>query len=145
MEVDHMLQQNIIHPSSSPWSSPVVMVWKREGSCRFVLTIVLNSVTHRDAYPLPRIDATLNSLAGWHYFTTLDLAAGCWQVELKEDDKEKTAFSTLQDCFKFNIMTFGLTNALETFQHLVECTLAGFTHQQCHIHLDDIIEYSSTF
>ena len=145
-EVNRMLEQNIIRPSSSPWSSPVVMVQKKDGSWRFCIDYrKLNSATHRDAYPLPRIDATLDSLRGCRYFTTLDLAAGYWQVGLEEDDKEKTAFSTLQGHFEFNVMPFGLTNAPATFQRLMECTLAGLTHEQCLIYLDDIIVFSSSF
>ena len=74
-EVGHMLDQNVIRPSASPWSSPVVMVRKKDGSWRFCIDYrKLNSMTHHDAYPLPRIDATLDSLAGCQYFTTLDLA-----------------------------------------------------------------------
>ena len=87
----------------------------------------LNSVTHQDAYPLPRIDSTLDSLAGAAYFTTLDLASGYWQVEVEEQDKEKTAFSTPKGHFEFNVMLFGLTNAPATFQRLMECVLAGLT------------------
>ena len=76
----------------------------------------MNSVTHRDAYPLPRINSTLDTLAESTPFTTLDLAAGYWQVEVKEEDKGKTAFSTPKEHFEFNKMPFGLTNAPETFQ-----------------------------
>jgi len=80
------------------------MVQKKDGSWRFCIDYrKLNSVTHHDAYSLPRIDATLDSLVGCRYFTTLDLAAGYWQVKLEEDDKEKTAFSTPQGHFEFNL------------------------------------------
>ena len=92
-EVEKMLSKGVIRASSSPWSSPVVMVKKKNGSWRFCIDYrQLNATTHQDAYPLPRIDVTLESLAGSALFTTLDLASGYWQVEIEEGDKEKTAF-----------------------------------------------------
>lgn len=93
-EVQKMLIQRVIRESSSPWSSPVLMVKKKDGTWRFCVDYrKLNAITHKDAYPLPRIDETLESLSGSQFFTTLDLASGYWQVEV-EGDKEKTAFST---------------------------------------------------
>ena len=68
----------------------------------------LNAATHQDVYPLPRIDATLESLAGSTLFTTLDLASGYWQVEIEDRDKEKTAFSTEKGHLEFIVMPFGL-------------------------------------
>ena len=102
-------------------------------------------MTRQDAYPLPRIDATLDVLAGAQYFTTLDLASGYWQVELEEENKEKTAFSTPFGHYEFNVMPFGLTNAPPTFQRLMDCVLAGLSPEQCLIYLDDIIVFSQTF
>ena len=99
-------------------------------------------MTHHDVYALPKIVATLDSLVGCHYFTTLDLAAGYWQVRPEEVGKEKTAFSTIQSHFLINFMPFGLTNGPVTFQHLVESTLAGFTHEQCLVYL---IVFNSSF
>ena len=86
-EVDKMIREEIIRPSDSPWSSPIVMVRKKDGSWRFCVDYrKLNSVTCRHAFPLSRIDATLDSLAGATYFSILDLTAGYWQVELKKED-----------------------------------------------------------
>ena len=133
-----MLDKNIIRPSSSPWASPVVLVKMKDGSLRFCVDFQkLNSLTWKDAYALPRIDDTLNSLAGSKWFTTLDLASGYWQVEIRPEDKEKTAFCTHDSHFEFNVIPFGLCNAPATFQRLMDLVLAGVQWSSCL--LDDII------
>ena len=92
-EVQKMLEQGVIQHSTSPWSSPVVMVRKKDGSRRFCVDYrKVNAAIRQDAYPLFMIDATLDSLAGSVYFTTLDLTSGYWQVKLEETAKETTAF-----------------------------------------------------
>lgn len=145
-EVTRMLHNGIVQRSASPWSSPVVMVKKKDGTWRFCVDYwKLNALTHQDTYPLPRIDETLDMLSGATYFTTLDLASGYWQVEVEEHNKEKTAFSMTSGHYEFNVMPFGLTNAPATFQHLMECVLAGLKGEQCLIYLDDIIVFSGTF
>lgn len=118
---------------------------KKDGSWRFCVDYwKLNSVTHQDAYPLPRIDTTLGSHSGAAYFTTLDLTSGYWQVEVEEQDKEKTAFSIPKGHFEFNVMSFGLTNVPATFQCLMECVVAGLTGEQCLIYLYNIVVFSKT-
>lgn len=93
-EVEEMLAQGIIEPSYSPWSSPVVIVRKRDGKHRFCIDFRrVNDVTHEDAYPLPQITATLDKLRGARYLSTLDLKHGYWQVPLTPDSRPITAFT----------------------------------------------------
>ena len=79
--VDDMLQRGIIRPSSSPWSSPVVLVRKKDGSTRFCIDYrAVNRITRRDMYPLPSIYATIDALSGMVWFSTLDCVSGYWQI-----------------------------------------------------------------
>ncbi|KRY52588.1 Retrovirus-related Pol polyprotein from transposon [Trichinella britovi] len=140
-----MLERGLIEPAEGPWSSPVVLAKKKEGSSRFCVDYRrLNEVTRKDAQPLPRIDATLDALAGAKWFTTLDLASGYWQVEVDKRDREKTAFATPLGLYQFKVMPFGLCNAPGTFQRLMERTLSGLVGKSCLVYLDDIIVFSAT-
>jgi hypothetical protein len=145
-EVDKMLEQGVIEPSDSPWSAPVVLVTKRDGSVRFCINFTrLNSITCRDAYPLPRIDETLETLGGARWFNTLDLASSYWQVEMDQADKHKTAFSTHLGLFHFNVMPFGLTNAPATFERLMDRVLGKLRWKKCLCYLDDVIVFGPDF
>ena len=78
-ELDKMLKSGVVTPSDSPWSSPVVLVRKKDGTIRFCVdNRRLNNVTIKDAYPLPNIEDAVNTLSGSKYFCTLDLASGYW-------------------------------------------------------------------
>ena len=106
---DKMLQDGIIEPSSSPWCSPIVLARKKDGSFRFCVDLrAVNSVTQNLPHPLPRIDDALDSLTEARYFSTLDMASGYWQVDLADEDKEKTAFTTGRGLHQFRTMAFGL-------------------------------------
>ena len=140
-----MLGQDIIEPSKSTWSSSVVLVRKKDGSLRFCVDYRrLNAVTCKDAHPLPRVDDCLDALSGSRVFSTLDCASGYWQVELKPEDREKTAFSTNEKKFQFKVMPFVLTDAPATFQRLMDLVLAGMHWKCCLVYLDDIIVFTKT-
>ncbi|GFX71473.1 hypothetical protein TNCV_2694611 [Trichonephila clavipes] len=109
-----MKGNEVIEPSSSPWASPIVLVRKKDGSTRFCVdNCRLNDVTNKDSYSLPRIDDTLQTLAGSIWFSTPDLKSGYWQLELHPDDKEKAAFTTGQGLWQFKFMPSGLCNDLQ--------------------------------
>ena len=144
--VKDMANRGVIRLSKSPWSSPVVLVGKKDGSTRFCLDFRnVNPVTRKDVYPLPRIDNTLDTLGGMRYFTTLDLASGYWQVPLKEEDMQKTAFSMHTGLWDFTVIPFGLCGAPALFQRLMEIMLAGLNWESCLVYLDDIILFSRIF
>jgi hypothetical protein len=144
--VTNMLSRGVIQPSNSPWSSPVVIVAKKDGSKRFCVDYrKLNAITKTDAYPLPRIDDALDVLAGMKYFASLDLLSGYWQVKMSDDSVEKTAFCTPDGLFEFTVMPFGLCNAPGTFQRLMESVLSGLIPEKCLLYIDDILVVGRTF
>lgn len=145
-QINQMLEHDIIQPSASPWASAIVLVKKKDGSRRFCIDYRrLNDLTIKDAYLLPRIDESLDQLAGFKWFSCLDLSAGYWQVEVEPEDKPKTAFITRRGLFEFNVMPFGLCNAPATFERIMELVLSGLHWQICLIYLDDIIVFGRSF
>jgi len=119
-EVEEMLKANIIEQSTSPWSSPVVLVPKKKGKKRFCVDFrKLNAVTITENWPLPRIEDIFDRLGDSKVFSTLDLKSGYWQMGLTDESKEKTAFSTPDGHYQFKRMPFGLKNAPADFSKLM--------------------------
>ncbi|UYV72261.1 hypothetical protein LAZ67_9002385 [Cordylochernes scorpioides] len=92
--IEELTEQDVIERSSSPWASPVVLVKKKDGSTRFCVDYRrLNDLTKKNSYPLPRIDARLDTLSGSQWFSTLDLKSGYCQFSIHPEDREMTAFT----------------------------------------------------
>ena len=144
-----MQASGVIQPSSSPWASPIVMVRKKDGSHRFCIDYRrLNMVTKPDLYPLPRIDDLLDQLGKSRYFSTLDLAAGYWQIRVHPKAIEKTAFITPQGLYEFRVMPFGLMNAPSVFQRLMQRVLMELNPEEgpdfVSVYIDDVLIFSRT-
>ena len=145
-QVNDLLELGIVERTNSEWSSPVLLVKRKDGTLRFCVDFRrLNEITIKDCYPLPRIEDSLDALGGSHFFTTIDLTAGFWQVELDEYAKRKAAFVTSDGLFQFNVMPFGLCNAPSTFQRLMDHVLSDLKYSNVLVYMDDIVVFSKTF
>lgn len=147
-EIKAMAEKGIIEPCNGPWSFPVVLIPKpKDNSIRFCIDYRrLNDLSIKDSHALPRIDDTLDALAGAKMFSVVDLRSGYWNVPIAEKDKPKTAFSIPgSGLWQFNRMSFGLCNAPATFVRLMERVLRGLNWKICVVYLDDIIVYSKSF
>ena len=144
--LQEMLDLGAIRPSNSPWASAIVLVRKKDGRLRFCIDLrKLNNRMVKDAYSLPRIESILDSLGGAQIFSTLDLKAGYWQVEMAEECKAYTAFTCGPlGFYECDTMPFGATNAPATFQRLMHDCLGELNMNWCIVYLDDIIIFSDT-
>ena len=125
-QLKNMQKNGVFQPSCSPWSSPIIMVRKKDGSHPLYLDYRrLNAVTKPDTFPLPRINDLLDQLGKARDFSTLDLASGFWWIQMEPLSQKKTAFVNPQGLYEFRVMLFGLTNAPAIFQRLIQEVLAG--------------------
>lgn len=149
-QISSMLEQGIIRPSYSPWSSPVWIVPKKSdasGKKKWRLVIdyrKLNDKTISDRYPLPNINDILDKLGKSMYFSTLDLASGFHQIEMDPQDIPKTAFTVEGGHYEYVRMPFGLKNAPSTFQRVMDNVLKELQGTICLVYLDDIIIFSTS-
>ena len=148
-QIEDLQKKGIIQPSVSEWASPIVLVEKKDGTLRLCIDYRgLNAVTRSESFPIPRIDDLLDQLGKSHYFSTLDLASGFWQIKVHEQSRDKTAFVTHQGLFEFRVMPFGLTNAPFVFQKLMQRVLSGLNPPEgpefVEVYIDDTQVFSRT-
>lgn len=149
-QITKMLNEGIIKPSTSPWSSPLWVVPKKldaSGEKKWRLVVDyrnLNQITIGDSFPLPNIEEILNQIGHSQYFTVLDLTSGFYQIPMSPQDTPKTAFSTPTGHYEFDRMPFGLKNSPATFQRLMNNVLTGLQGSKCFVYLDDIVVYAAS-
>lgn len=146
-ELDRMLALGVIEESNSPWNSPIVLVRKHCGKPRLCLdSRGINSVTVKDAYPLPIIDGLLSRLADTFFISSIDLKDAFWQIELDAESREKTAFTVPErPLYQFARMPFGLCNAAQTMCRLMDKVIGQELREFVFMYIDDLMIVSSDF
>ncbi len=147
-EVKRLTEMGRIADGNGSWSSPIVPVSKPDGSIRLCVDYrLLNQVTKRDLYPLPRIGDLIEGVGQLNikYLSTVDLKAGFHQIKVREDSQEKCAFIWPGGLHKYLYMPFGCKNAPSVFQRVMDQTIAGIPRKHCQIYIDDVIFKSETF
>ena len=139
-QCEELQEADIIEPSKSPWSSPLVPIRKPDGSIRLCVDYrKLNLVTISDRFPMPNLLDAVYSLHGKRFFTSLDLVRGYYQMNIDPESREYTAFSTARGHWQFKRLSFGLKNAPSAFQRLMQQVLSEFSTEEVIIYIDDIL------
>ncbi|KAK8930595.1 hypothetical protein KSP39_PZI016329 [Platanthera zijinensis] len=142
VQLEELMEQGYVRPSSSPWSAPVLFVKKKDRSLRLCIDYrELNKLTEKNKYPIPRIDDLFDQLVRSVY-SKLDLKSGYYQLRIRECDIPKTAFNTRYGHFEFTVMPFGLTNAPSVFMDLMTRTFREYLDHFVIVFIDDILVYS---
>ena len=143
-EIKYMLDNDIIEPSNSEWSSPCLLVPKPDKTFRFVTDFrKVNSVSKSDSYPIPRIDDCIDNIGQAKFVSKFDLLKGYWQVPLTQRAREISAFVTPDGLFQYTVMPFGMKSAPATFQRMINNVIKDL--DCCYAYIDDLIVCSDSW
>ena len=144
-ELTKLIDKNLIEPSYSEWSSPIVLTPKHNGKWRLCIDYrKVNEQSEKDSYSLPYIDEIFDSLNGAKIFSTIDLYSGYHQILMADESVELTSFTTKFGNYQFKVMPFGLTGAPATFQREMNRILFPLIGKCVYNFIDDILIYSKT-
>jgi hypothetical protein len=144
-QLQELLKEGFIRPSSSPWGCPALFVKKKDQTLRMCVDYrPLNEVTIKNKYPLPRIDILFDQLAGAKVFSKIDLRSGYHQIKIRPEDIPKTPFTTRYRLYEYLVMSFGLTNAPAHFMYLMNSVFMPELDKFVVVFIDDILVYSKS-
>lgn len=146
-ELDKLIKLGVLEESSSPWASPVILVQKASGGFRLCIdSRKLNAVTKKNSYPLPRVDDILDNMKNAKFISSIDLSQAFLQLPLSECSKEKTAIITQgRGLLQYTVVPFGLSNAPQTLQKLVDTLFGAEFYARLFAYLDDLIVINDNF
>ena len=145
-QVEKLVEQEFVRPSTSPWASPVLFASKKDGGLRFCVDYrAINKMTMKNSYPLPRVDGILDEIGQAQYFSVIDLRSGYHQIRIADEDIPKTAFNTRYGHYEYTVVPFGLTNAPAAFMSIMNDVFRDYINKFVCCYLDDILIYSNSW
>jgi hypothetical protein len=142
-QIDELSEKGYIRPSTSPWTTPVLFVEKKDGTKRMCIDYrALNEVTIKNKYPLPRIEDLFDQLRGANVLSKIDLRSGYHQLRIRPTYIPKAAFITKYGLYEFTVMSFSLTNAPTYFMYLMNSVFMDYLDKFVVVFIDDILIYS---